>query len=306
MPILFTCPHCGRTTNVADQFAGQMGPCAGCGRTIAVPGAAETPGKMDKSFPAPPRHKSSNTWILLALALGIFCLCGGGLLAALLLPAVQSAREAARRMACTNNLKQIGLAMHNYHTAYGAFPAAYVTDAAGKPMHSWRVALLPFLGHEQLYQQYNFNEPWDSPNNLMVERQMPDVYRCPSSSAAPAGSSLTNYVVIVGDPGASPQQSVFMPNHWTKLMDIVDGSSSTLLVVETVNPVPWTSPDVDPTYDQLVAQVEVGPSAIGSEHPGGANVVFADGAAQFLPLSIDPQIIRLMVQPADGQPLPSW
>jgi prepilin-type processing-associated H-X9-DG protein len=226
------------------------------------------------------------------------------LLAALLIPAVQSAREAARRMACTNNLKQIGLAMHNYHDAYGAFPAPYVTDAAGKPMHSWRVALLPFLGRQDLYDLYNFNEPWDSPDNLMVERRMPDVYRCPSSTSAKAGSTLTSYVVIVGDPVAPRPQSVFVPNHWTKLSEIIDGSSNTLLVVETANPVSWTCPDTDPTYEKLVAQAEVGPSAIGSEHPGGANVVFADGSAQFLPLSIDLQIIRLMVQPSDGQPLP--
>ncbi len=305
MPILFSCPHCGRTTNVADQFAGQVGPCAGCGRTIAVPGVADATGKEDKSGLVPTPRKRSNTWVFLVLALGAFCLCGGGLLVALLLPAAQSAREAARRMACTNNLKQIGLAMHNYHSVYGAFPAAYVTDAAGKPMHSWRVALLPFLEQDMLYSQYNFNEPWDSPENLMVARQMPDVYRCPSSTTAPLGSNLTNYVVIVGDPAVSPQQSVFLPNHWTKLIDIVDGTANTLLVVETVDPVSWTCPDSDPTYDQLVAQVEIGPSAIGSEHPGGANVVFADGAAQFLPLSIDTQIIRLMVQPADGQPLPA-
>jgi prepilin-type processing-associated H-X9-DG protein len=273
-----------------------------------VPGVPEVSGKGDTLGPVatPAQRSSINTWVFIALTLGAFCLCGGGLLVALLLPAVQSAREAARRMACTNNLKQIGLAMHNYHDANGAFPAAYVTDATGKPMHSWRVALLPYLGRGDLYDRYNFNEPWDSPNNLMVERQMPDVYRCPSSTSARAGSTLTNYVVIVGEPAVPRQQSVFVPNHWTKLSDIIDGTSNTLLVVETVNPVSWTCPDTDPTYDQLVAQVEIGPSAIGSEHPGGANVVFADGSAQFLPLSIDLQIIRLMVQPSDGQPLPSW
>lgn len=305
MPILFSCPHCGRSTNVADEFAGQVGPCAGCGRTITIPGVAEAPEKESLPGPLVKPRKSSNAWLYLVLALGAFCLCGGGLLVVLVLPAARSAREAAHRMACTNNLKQIGLAMHNYHSVYGAFPAAYVTDANGKPMHSWRVALLPFLEQENLYRQYNFDEPWDSPDNLTAAQQMPAVFRCPTSSPGATGSNWTNYVVIVGDPTASPQQSVFLPNHWTKLGDIQDGSSNTLLVVETVNPVFWTCPDADPTYDQLVAQVEVGPSAIGSEHPGGANVVFADGAAQFLPLSLDPQIIRLMVQPADGQPLPA-
>ena len=117
--------------------------------------------------------------MLIAVALALLCLCGGGILVALLLPAVQAAREAARRMQCTNNLKQIALAMHNYHDVHGSFPAAYIADENGRPMHSWRVALLPYLERSDLYNQYNFNEPWDSPGNLKVAEQLPQTYRCP-------------------------------------------------------------------------------------------------------------------------------
>ncbi|MHB8952751.1 MAG: DUF1559 domain-containing protein [Pirellulaceae bacterium] len=306
MPISFTCPHCGRRTNVADQYAGQSGPCAGCGQTITVPGGAELPQKpgADSPFP-PPSSSSSATWMVVAIALVLMFLCGGGVLIALLLPAVQAAREAARRMQCSNNLKQIALAMHNYHQVYNSFPAAYIADDNGRPLHSWRVALLPFLEQAHLYEQYNFDEAWDSPGNLEVARQMPDVFRCPTLSLPPGGN-LTNYVVIVGDPSQPQPQSIFLPNHWTKIADVIDGTSNTLLVVESTVPIEWTRPDVDPTFDQLVSQVEMGPGVLGSEHPGGGNVVMADGSVRFLSAGSDSQLIRLLVQPADGQVVAPW
>ena len=101
-------------------------------------------------------------------------------LIALLLPAVQQAREAARRSACKNNLKQIGLALHNYHNAYGSFPPAFVPDAEGHPAHSWRVLLLPYVDGEELYSLYRFDEPWNGPHNSKLADKIPSVYRCPS------------------------------------------------------------------------------------------------------------------------------
>jgi prepilin-type processing-associated H-X9-DG protein len=300
MPILFTCPHCGRVTNVADQYAGQSGPCAGCGHTVTIPAAmAQVVSKPDFSAPyAAPPAKSPHTWLIVAIVLAVACLCGGGMLAALLLPAVQAAREAARRMQCTNNLKQIGLAMHNYHDVHKGFPAAYVADANGKPLHSWRVALLPYLGRSDLYERYNFNEPWDSPNNQQVAQRMPDVFRCPD---APPGGNLTNYVVIIGDPSQQPMQSLFLPNHWTQLREITDGTSNTLMVVETGTPVPWTQPDADPKFDQVVGQAERGPTVLGSAHPGVANVVMADGSVRTVSVNIDNQTLQALIQPADGR-----
>ena len=81
--------------------------------------------------------------------------------------------------ACANNMKRIALALRNYHTAYGCFPPAYVADKNGRPMHSWRVLILPFLKEDPLYKQYKFSEPWDGPNNkkLIAVRVM--FYTCP-------------------------------------------------------------------------------------------------------------------------------
>src|SRR4051794_3818491 len=97
-------------------------------------------------------------------------------LIALLVPAVQAAREAARRSQCVNNLKQIGLAMHNYNSAYDVFPPAVITDPDGKPLLSWRVLLLPFLDEQALYEQFKLDEPWDSPNNKPLLSRMPKVF----------------------------------------------------------------------------------------------------------------------------------
>src|SRR5437867_4482802 len=89
-----------------------------------------------------------------------------GLLVALLLPATRSGgREAARRMQCSNYHKQIGLALQNYHDDYHSFPPAYIADADGKPMHSWRVMILPYMERKGLYDKYDLNEPWNGPNN---------------------------------------------------------------------------------------------------------------------------------------------
>ena len=99
---------------------------------------------------------------------------------AMLVPAVQQARAAARRVQSQNNLKQIALALHNYHSAYTHFPAQTVLGPDGKTVHSWRVAILPFLNQVDLYKQYQLSEPWDSESNLKVLSQMPPVYRDPN------------------------------------------------------------------------------------------------------------------------------
>ena len=80
---------------------------------------------------------------------------------------------------CTNNLKHIGLALLNYNDIFGCFPPAYTTDANGKPMHSWRVLILPFIEQQTLYKRYRFDEPWDGPNNSLLAKEMPSVFPLP-------------------------------------------------------------------------------------------------------------------------------
>lgn len=247
----------------------------------------------------------SNTPLILTIVLVGMCAFGGiGVLVALLLPAVQSAREAARRMQCSNNLKQIALAMHNYYDAHQCLPAGYIADADGKPMHSWRVALLPYLEQQGLYEAYNFDEPWDSPHNMQIASRMPAAYRCPSAPHQGPGSMLTNYVVILSKTpeGNQSPASLFGENRWTQFGQVTDGTSNTLLVAEVSEPVMWTQPDADLQFDQMGFQIN-GLMSIGSYHPGGANVAFADGSVRFLSDSLDEDTLRLLIQPADGMPV---
>ena len=131
-----------------------------------------------------------------------------GILIALLLPAVQSARESARLMQCTNNLRQIGLALHNYHEVYGSFPPAYVADESGRPIHSWRTLILPYLDQPTLYKEYRFDEPWDGPHNSQLLDVILRIYRCPVEARQHDRESpearMTNYLAVIGPRTAFP------------------------------------------------------------------------------------------------------
>ena len=295
MAIQFTCPQCGAQTSVDDRFAGQTGPCRQCGATVTIPGAPTHP-----FAPAPPQPRTSSGVPVLLIALG----CGGvavvlviPILIALLLPAVQAAREAARRSQCNNTLKQIGLAMINYHDVYGSYPPAYLADSNGRPMHSWRVLILPYMEQQSLYARYNFDEPWDGPNNSQLAALVPPMYRCPSDSAGTPGSTTTDYAVITG-PGM-----MFDGETASTIASVTDGTSNTILVVEATNAgINWMEPrDLDAS--QMAFQINGSPTEISSHHPGGALAVFADGATRFLSQSITAQMLRALITKAGNEPI---
>ncbi len=291
MPIPFTCPYCGHQTNVADQYAGQTGPCASCGRTITVPSVS---GARPKHLP--PGRSSSGPAIAVIVAVAVvgFLFCGG-ILVAWLLPGVPGAREAARRSQCTNNLKQIGLAMHNYHDTYKCLPPAVITNDEGQPMRSWRIAVLPFLESTPLYDQYDFSEPWGGRNNRALHSARPWTYLCPSD--IPTGPFDTSYVTIVGEGTLGG-----VPNEAVRFRDITDGTSNTILAIEVAaSGINWLEPR-DMTVEEAVAYI-TNPAASGSRHahPGGVNVLLADGTVHFLAESIDPQTLRLLLTRDDGQ-----
>lgn len=211
-----------------------------------------------------------------------------GILVALLLPAVQAAREAARRMSSSNNLKQIALAMHNYHDVHGKFPPRASLDDNGKPLLSWRVHLLPYLDQTHLYEQFRLDEPWDSDHNSKLIEAMPAVFRNPSSTAP---LDLASYVVPVGE------GSIFASAEGTPIRSITDGTSNTIMVLEVNHDasVIWTKPE-DLNYDS--AQPLTG---LGNAHPGGFMVSLADGSVRFISASIDKEVFLRLLQMADGQ-----
>ncbi len=182
-----------------------------------------------------------------------------GLYGSLLTPAVFASRSAAHRAQCVNNLKQIGLAHHNYISANNTFPMAAIADKDGKPLLSWRVAILPYIEQQELYNKFKLDEPWDSPNNKPLIKEMPATYLCPDRKNPEAGT--TTYRMFVGAGALSEEGQA------TGLANITDGTSNTILVVESKDAVPWTKPD-DLKFDP-----EAKPSLFGagSPHPAGFN-----------------------------------
>ena len=198
----------------------------------------------------------------------------------LLLPAVQQAREAARRAQSKNNMKQMMLAFHNYHDRYGHFPAQANYDNNGKPLLSWRVHILPFIDQQALYSRFKLNEPWDSPHNRKLIRLMPGTYANPNLPA----SSVTNYLAVIGPDSVFSKTGI-------RIQRIADGTSNTAMMVE-VNAdraVPWTKP-VDHEFNEKAPK-----AGLGALRPGVFLTAFADGSVRGVRISVDPNILRALV-----------
>ena len=214
-----------------------------------------------------------------------------GVTIALLLPAVQSAREAARRAQCINNLKRIGLAFQDHESTFRTFPNN-IHGKDGKPLLSWRVAILPYLEQEPLYRRFKLDEPWDSPNNKPLLKEMPSTYACPSRSNLEPG--LTTYR------GWAGPAAFFGAKEPVDLKKLTDGASNTLAVVEAAEAVAWTKPD-DLPFDPKSPLPLLG---AGSTHPGGFNALFVDGIVRFLKGTTDPAVLRALITIGGGEVVP--
>src|SRR5882724_6224195 len=174
MPIAYSRPHCGKQFSVAEQYAGQTGPCAACGKPMTIPLAGGNYAYAPQTGTA--ASAGGGIVVVIIAVVGCLVVCGG------ILAAVQAAREAARRMQSTNNLRQISLALINYHDTYRSFPSAVVTDADGQPLYSGRVLLLPFMEQAALYERFDKTKAWDSPENSALSKTIIRVFMDPSSA----------------------------------------------------------------------------------------------------------------------------
>ncbi|MDX1967420.1 MAG: DUF1559 domain-containing protein [Planctomycetaceae bacterium] len=205
-------------------------------------------------------------------------------------PAFQQSRAAAERSQQRNMLKQIGLAMHNFHDVHHHFPAL---DGGGAPDPkkglSWRVHLLPFLDQAPLYSEFKLDEPWDSEHNKGLIARMPAIF-----GANPEGK--TRLHVFTG--GGAP----FQNGEGVKIQEITDGTSNTILVVEAGAETAdiWTKPgglEFDPDSPL---------QCLGALTGGGFNVLMMDGSVKFISEQIDRNVFRNLVQHADGNPLQAF
>jgi prepilin-type processing-associated H-X9-DG protein len=205
------------------------------------------------------------SWITWLAVAGV----GGLILVGLLLPmSRRGVPEAARRSVCSNNLRQIAQAMVFYEQQHGALPPACTRDADGKPLHSWRTLILPYLEEQELFESIDLTKPWDDPANAAARERMPSVYGCPSADL-PAGR--TTYMVVVSPEGCfRPDRSV--------AVDEVPKPSQTLLVAEfpTKRAVPWMAPE-DADEEMFVT---MGPGNLPDHGGGVANIAFGDTHVQ--------------------------
>jgi prepilin-type N-terminal cleavage/methylation domain-containing protein/prepilin-type processing-associated H-X9-DG protein len=265
------------------------------------------------------------------------------ILIALLLPAVQQAREAARRSTCKNNLKQIGLALHNYHDTALTFPSAHVRTVANSWLSSqigWQARILPYVDQANLYNMIDWSiQPGNTgtANTTAMKEELP-VYRCPSDpgnrgTTGQSGYGPTNYVVCSAQYGtfsaggtdfANNGKSIMFLNSATRIRDITDGTSNTMIASECKVGLPYASANttsgtvctgtanqllrgytwfwgqamhmwsyttlVGPNTDLLECSSGTGgPALMGahSQHTGGVHVLFADGRIQFISENIN-------------------
>jgi hypothetical protein len=193
------------------------------------------------------------------------------------------AREAARRMACSNNLRNIAIALQNYEAVYGYLPPAYTVDEAGKPLHSWRTLILPYIEEKALYDQIDLSKPWDDPANRKAYETKLKQYVCPSSDI---DNGQTTYLAVVTANGC------FKPSEPRRLADITDDKDLTLMVLEAPeeHAVHWMAPnDLD---DELLSKLG---SLDKSPHPGRTQAVCVTGLVRALVSGVSPATLQALI-----------
>jgi RNA polymerase sigma factor (sigma-70 family) len=203
-------------------------------------------------------------------------------------PEGQPKRNAVQLQADSqNNLKQIGIAMHNYHDVFQTFPAHAIHSKDGKPLLSWRVAILPFIFQDQLYRSFKLDEPWDSEHNKKLLARMPRTYAALGVKTKTPHSTF--YRVFVG-PGTA-----FEGKEGHAVREFTDGTSNTLLAVEAGEAVPWTKPE-ELSYDANKALPKLG-GVLG----GDFNVLLADGSTRFVRRGFNERVFRDILTRSGGE-----
>ena len=259
----------------------------------------------------------------------------------LLVPAVDHARATARRAQSTNNLKQIGLAFFNYHNANDRFPRAVnLGGKSGKVPYSWRVAILPYIDQQALYNAYHFDEPWDGPNNRKLIDKMPVIYQYPGAEGTPAKSGSTSYFVFsgpstvlsvgtpqggaAGNPG-SRSTNAQVPRSNPGAPGGSGGLINTTPLPLQNEPVPRepSIPQITDGASNTIMAVEArrdipwtkpedipfDPKGslpeLGGYWENGFNALFADGSVRALKSSIQPRILKALITRDGGEILSS-
>jgi hypothetical protein len=309
MSYLFTCPHCQTKTLVDDQYSGQSGRCVTCAAPIQLPdfapagtasgrplGGAPATGRGTPIGPLGRRLIAAAVCLVLIACAGIVVLRYGS-------PAMSGMQSARQRGQAIRNIERIAAALNAYAADHGNYPLPQTIGPDGKPMHSWRVAILPYLGEQTLYDQYDMSQPWDASTNYTLAQRVPSVYR-------PIGISMhgneAGYSLVVGPgtlfpPAPSGGYRALGPR------DVNDDPGQTLLIVQSVPAsnsfMSWTQPgDLDASLMQGFIGGTPG-REIGGALPDGAIVATVDGRGHFLSDATPSQTVMALITISGGEPL---
>lgn len=302
MKILFTCPHCHSQIEITEDFMGQSGPCFSCGKVVEVSERTITRSivdpegavwSADDAFQKDRRSQFVGSLKLLSIALLLGLSGAGGVIGFLwvVLPLIGFDAETARHQLIQAKIARIATAMRQYHDDYGRLPPPVVYDDQGQPMHSWRALLLPYLDEQRLFQDYKFDEAWDSSHNSRLHSMPFDPFQLPGSNLT-TSINHTGFMVIVGTDTLFPDNNLGTP-----LSAATDGLGSTLLVAEVdQSGVHWLQPtDLDRAAMSFTMNSGFPGSEIGDPAGLGGWVVMADGKPQFLENGISADKLQSLV-----------
>lgn len=318
MPYLFACTHCQTKTLVDDQYSGRAGRCVTCGAEIRLPDfappenrvAGGSRGISSGALSAWQLGNSSPMFrrLIAAAIVLVLVVCGAVAMVRYGSPALTSIQTNRLRVQSARNIERIASALNAYASDHGTYPPPAIRRPDGTLMHSWRVLILPYLGEKDLFNDYDMNQPWDSPENLELTSRMPSVYRAASSQLYGSDSA---YFLITGPgtlfppaPSSSPA-GTFRP---LSPSAVSDDPGQTLLVVEASslasNYYPsWLEPrDLDVTSMQGMIGTSLG-QEIGGVNVGGAVVATVDGRSHFLSDQTSPATVMALITITGGEPL---
>ncbi|TWU41750.1 DUF1559 family PulG-like putative transporter [Novipirellula artificiosorum] len=236
---------------------------------------------------APVQPQSSGNvvlWVVLGV-IGVMMLMCGGVVVALLLPAINAGRHAAQRMSRSNNAKQVALGIHNYHAAYKQLPFTVNANSDGEETIGWRIALSPFVEGQAQWEAIDSNESWASSTNMAVFQNPPLSFQSPSGEIGETG-----IFAIVSD------ESMFPPTPYTivRFRDVTDGLANTVMMVELPNRTTVWSSTENMTPDEAFAAIA------SMEDAQSAHLIMADGAVRAVTNSLERELFDALVTRAGG------
>ncbi|HSG72970.1 MAG TPA: DUF1559 domain-containing protein, partial [Planctomycetaceae bacterium] len=229
------------------------------------------------------------------LALFVLGCIGFACLFFLLMPVGGHPPEVWRRTGSKNKLKQLGLAMHNYHDKHNVFPPAMIVNETGYEMHGWPALLLPFLEQETLHGGIDFNLPFDEPANQSVMNVDVEAYVNPMVEQAPGAIAELHYAL---------NSQVFGPNSKTSFINITDGFSNTFMGGEIAEGFrPWNNPrhTRDPALGFNRGYKTFGSPYFGTKYGGRVQMLMMDGAVYSIDDTVSPSILEALATPAGGE-----